>query len=104
MKNEISNDEVDNLYKILDRDAELSGYHLNPDLDFTKDLVRGLIINQNRYGYRACPCRLASGNRSEDIDIICPCDYRDSDLDEFDDSRKIYRKIQTFSMIVYHDD
>ena len=31
----------------------------------------------------ACPCRLASGKKIKDLDIICPCDYRDSDLSEF---------------------
>ena len=41
------------------------------------------MINQKRYGYPACPCRLASGNKEEDLDIICPCDYRDPDLDEY---------------------
>jgi len=34
-------------------------------------------------GYRACPCRLASGKREDDLDIICPCGYRDRDLNEF---------------------
>ena len=43
-----------------------------------------MIINEERYGYQACPCRLASGNKSKDLDIICPCDYRDPDLDEYD--------------------
>jgi len=80
----ISNAEIEKLYKILDRNAESSGYHLNPDMDFTKDLVQGLLINQKRYGYRSCPCRLTSGDKTEDTDIICPCDYRDSDLDEYE--------------------
>ena len=31
----------------------------------------------------ACPCRLSVGIKEEDLDIICPCDYRDADLDEF---------------------
>jgi rubrerythrin len=31
----------------------------------------------------ACPCRLASGSKEEDLDIICPCDYRDPDLSEY---------------------
>ncbi len=44
---------------------------------------KDLLINQGRYGYRACPCRLASGEKEEDLDIICPCDYRDEDVDEF---------------------
>jgi ferredoxin-thioredoxin reductase catalytic subunit len=41
------------------------------------------LINEKRYGYCACPCRLASGVQEEDLDIICPCDYRDPDLNEY---------------------
>lgn len=63
--------------------AESAGYYLNPDESFTKDLLQSILINRNRYGYDACPCRLASGAKEEDLDIICPCDYRDPDLNEF---------------------
>ena len=79
----ITEEKVDELYKRLDKFAKSNGYHLNPDIEFTKDLVRSLLINQERYGYWACPCRLASGKREEDKDIICPCVYRDPDLDEY---------------------
>ncbi len=83
MVKDINKKEVEKLYKELKTDAESGGYHLNPDIDFTKKLVRGLLINQKRYGYQACPCRLASGEKKKDLDIICPCDYRDPDLDEY---------------------
>ena len=63
--------------------AEQSGYHLNPDLEFTLGLARGLLVNEERYGYQACPCRLASGVADEDRDVVCPCDYRDPDLAEY---------------------
>lgn len=79
----VNNKDVDRLFKRLDREAEESGYHLNPDTAFTKDLVKGLLVNEKRYGYWACPCRLASGDKNEDLDIICPCDYRDADLNEY---------------------
>ena len=62
--------------------AKEAGYLLNPDKEFTRDLCQSLMINQERYGYPSCPCRLASGDRAEDLDIICPCDYRDPDLAE----------------------
>jgi ferredoxin-thioredoxin reductase catalytic subunit len=75
--------EVERLYEVLKRGAESSGYHLNPDVEFTKNIIRGLLINEKRYGYRSCPCRLASGIRQQDLDIICPCDYRDADINEF---------------------
>ncbi len=79
----VDSQEVDKLYERLNRESEASGYHLNPETTFTKDLVRGLLINEKRYGYWACPCRLASGRKKEDLDIICPCDYRDLDLTDF---------------------
>ncbi len=80
----ISQEDVERLYKKLKSEAGSSGYHLNPDEEFTRDLIRGLLINEKRYGYWACPCRLASGTKAEDLDIICPCDYRDADLNDFD--------------------
>ena len=76
--------EVSRLNKTLSEEAESGGYHLNPDEEITLELVKGLLINEKRYGYRACPCRLASGDKNEDLDIICPCDYRDPDLADYD--------------------
>lgn len=80
---QVSEGEVEELYLKLKRDAEDGGYILNPDAGFTRELVRGLLINIKRYGYPACPCRLPSGRREDDLDIICPCDYRDADLNEY---------------------
>ncbi len=80
---EISDSTVDAAYQRLKAEAESGGYHLHPDVEFTKDLIRGLLANEARYGYGACPCRLASGSKDDDLDIICPCDYRDPDLSEY---------------------
>jgi len=79
----VSPEEVDRLFQRLHKDAEAGGYRLNPDAPFTKDLVKGLLVNEKRYGYWACPCRLAAGTKEEDLDIICPCDYRDPDLNDY---------------------
>ena len=76
--------EVDSYYVIVKSDAESSGYHLNADIEFTKELLKSVLINKKRYGYGACPCRLASGTKEEDLDLICPCDYRDPDLVDYD--------------------
>lgn len=80
---EIEQKEIDELFEKIKKDAEDFGYHLNPDEIFTKDLIMGLIINEGRYGYQSCPCRLSSGELEKDRDIICPCDYRDPDLNDF---------------------
>jgi ferredoxin-thioredoxin reductase catalytic subunit len=78
----IADERIKQALKELTESAGAGGYLLNPDDDFTMELVRGLLTNEDRFGYRACPCRLASGVRTEDTDIICPCDYRDADLND----------------------
>lgn len=80
---DISESDITRFYERLKKETEAAGYHLNPDVEFTKDLVRSLIVNQHRYGYQACPCRLSTGMKQDDLDIICPCDYRDKDIDEY---------------------
>ncbi len=80
---EPSESEVNSYYQKVKEEAESSGYHLNPDVEFTKELLKSILINKKRYGYGACPCRLASGVRDEDLDLICPCDYRDPDLVDY---------------------
>jgi ferredoxin-thioredoxin reductase catalytic subunit len=79
----VKESEISDLYDQLKRDAEQYGYHLNPDIEMTRDLVKGILVNEKRYGYGNCPCRLAAGNKVEDLDMICPCDYRDADVLEF---------------------
>jgi ferredoxin-thioredoxin reductase catalytic chain len=79
----MSSPKAEALYGRLKREAEAGGYFLNPDQEFVLGLMEGLLANQQRYGYQSCPCRLAEGSRDKDLDIICPCDYRDPDLDEY---------------------
>jgi ferredoxin-thioredoxin reductase catalytic chain len=80
---EATREAAESLLEKLDREAESAGYHLNPNREFTRGLIEGLLVNEGRYGYWACPCRLASGNKPEDLDIICPCDYRDPDIAQY---------------------
>ena len=71
------------LYERLKPIQEAKGYYFNPDSDYTMPLLEALITNMERYGYMACPCRLASGDFDADRDIVCPCVYREPDVAEF---------------------
>jgi len=73
----------DKLYDILSKYAVSQGIRLNKDRPFVMDILQGLLINETRYGYRSCPCRLAWGVKEKDTDIICPCVYRDPDIKEY---------------------
>ncbi len=74
---------LENVKKRAENDAKTHGYYLTPDPELLQDLLEGLQKNEERYGYPSCPCRLASGKFELDRDIICPCDYRDPDVDEY---------------------
>jgi len=75
--------EAEKLLEALRKIQEPKGYYFNRDRERTLELLRALIENKNRYGYMACPCRLASGDREWDRDIFCPCVYREPDVKEF---------------------
>ncbi len=74
---------VEQLYKALKKSQEAKGIYFNRDEDLVFELLESLLMNKERYGYMACPCRLACGDRELDKDIVCPCDYRAPDLEEF---------------------
>ena len=75
--------EVKKLYEMLKKAQESKGYFFSNDKPRVYELLEALIINKERYGYMACPCRLASGDREQDKDIICPCIYREPDVQEY---------------------
>ena len=71
------------LYEMLRKIQEPMGYFFNREREKVFDLLNALLLNRDRYGYMSCPCRLASGDREWDRDIICPCAYRDEDIREY---------------------
>ncbi|MGB9915174.1 MAG: ferredoxin-thioredoxin reductase catalytic domain-containing protein [Candidatus Bathyarchaeales archaeon] len=74
---------IEMVRKRAEADAQTYGYYLTPDPNLLQGLLEGLKVNEERYGYPSCPCRLASGKFEYDRDIICPCDYRDPDVAEY---------------------
>ena len=71
------------LFDALRKVQEPKGYFFNKDRDRVFELLEALELNKQRYGYMACPCRLAAGEREADKDIVCPCVYRAPDVEEF---------------------
>jgi ferredoxin-thioredoxin reductase catalytic subunit len=70
------------LYDKLRPFQEAKGNYFNADPAMTLALLESLLVNKERYGYMACPCRLASGDFELDRDVVCPCVYRDEDVAE----------------------
>jgi ferredoxin-thioredoxin reductase catalytic chain len=75
--------EAEKLYETLKRIQEPKGYFFNKDSKRVFELLDALLVNKKRYGYMSCPCRLSSGDRKTDQDILCPCVYREADVKEY---------------------
>ncbi len=75
--------DIQQLFEMLKKIQEPKGYYFNSDRERVDELLESLLKNKARYGYMSCPCRLSSGNRDKDKDIICPCAYRDDDVKDY---------------------
>ncbi|MFW2366037.1 MAG: ferredoxin-thioredoxin reductase catalytic domain-containing protein [Desulforhopalus sp.] len=75
--------DAEDLYRKLKVIQEKKGLIFNNNKPQTLELLDGLLVNRERYGYMCCPCRLASGELERDRDIICPCVYCQPDIEEF---------------------
>ncbi len=74
---------IEQLYDRLKKVQEKKGYFFNKGKDKVFEILEALQTNKERYGYMVCPCRLAAGEREKDSDIICPCLYREPDVEEY---------------------
>ena len=63
--------------------ASKNNWILNKGQNTLNELIDGLVENKKSIGYQSCPCRLASGDRDLDRDLICPCDYAPLDAKEY---------------------
>jgi len=75
--------DAEKLYQSLKNIQEPKGYYFNKDKARVLELLEALLLNKERYGYMACPCRLAGGDREKDRDIFCPCAYREPDVQDY---------------------
>ena len=74
---------ADDVRSYVERIAGKHDWKLVANREMLDHLVNGLLENFNRYGYYNCPCRDSQNDRKKDRDIICPCDYRNPDIEEY---------------------
>jgi len=55
-------------------------FNLNPDESHVDFIIDGLFQIQEKHGLKYCPCRLRSGDRQKDLDLICPCNFFSQDV------------------------
>ncbi len=69
----MNKEEVRNVFE---RFTENNDFTLNPDKEFVDKIIDGILENENKYGFKLCPCRLRDGTKERDLELICPCNFK----------------------------
>ncbi len=73
-------EKIKSLVKEYEAYAKTNGFSLNPNREFVEAVIKGLIMNEKKYGKRFCPCRPVMGNEEVDCKIVCPCAYHKDEI------------------------
>ena len=71
---------VEELIKEYEEYAAKNGYKLNPNPAIVEGVVKGLLLRQDNFGEKYCPCRKLANDKKADMRIICPCVYHDEEI------------------------
>jgi ferredoxin-thioredoxin reductase catalytic subunit len=66
----------------IERYAERASLRLNPDKARVEEVIHGLAMRKQKYGYAYCPCRIVTGNKATDSKTVCPCAYHKEEIAE----------------------
>ena len=59
--------------------TEKNDFKLNPDQAHVDMITKGLLMNEQKYGLKLCPCRLRNGTPEQELELICPCNFKTHD-------------------------
>jgi len=62
--------------KVWEDFALKNDFKLNPDTEHVAMVADGVLLNEEKYGLKLCPCRLRDGSRERDLELICPCNFK----------------------------
>ena len=60
--------------------ADEKGFRLQPDPKLLDGILTGLLKNEEKHGFRACPCRRVTSDEEENKRITCPCAYHEQEI------------------------
>ncbi len=70
----------EDLRKEIEKYALKVGIKVNPDEKIVQELIKGLLAKRKKYGENYCPCRVVSGDKKKDEEIICPCVFHRGEI------------------------
>ena len=75
-------EKIKNLLAEYEDYAKENGFRVNPNSQIAEGIVRALLMKEESFGERYCPCRKMTGELEEDKKIICPCIYHKEEIEK----------------------
>lgn len=79
---ENSDKKIEEIIANYEKYAAENGIKLNPNKKVVEGIIKGLLLNEEKYGARYCPCRRVTGNVEEDKKKICPCFWHKEEIEK----------------------
>lgn len=67
--------------EIAEKYAKSKGFKLNEDSKGLDRILKGLENNRKKHGFAYCPCRVVTGDKEKDREIICPCVFHRGEIE-----------------------
>jgi ferredoxin-thioredoxin reductase catalytic subunit len=69
------------LLKKLKAYADSKNFKLNENEKTLEGIIRGLLRNKQFKGDIYCPCRVVTGDKEKDKEIVCPCVFHRGEIE-----------------------
>ena len=76
-----NNKDIENLRKKMQEYAKSAGIKLNPDKKTLDCVLTGLLKRKEKFNALYCPCRVVTGDKKKDKEIICPCIFHRGEIE-----------------------
>ena len=60
--------------------AQEQGFQVNPNEQIAEGVARAILMREQAFGEKYCPCRKVTNDKKADKKIICPCDYHQDEI------------------------
>ena len=73
--------DAEKLGKDIEEYAPRVGIKVNPDVKRVEEVITGLLKKKEKFGENYCPCRVVTGDKKKDEEIICPCVFHRGEIE-----------------------
>lgn len=79
----VNNDKIEKAIQEYRDYVKERNFSLNSDSETVMRIIKGLLENEKKYGFRYCPCRRVTNNQEEDKKNICPCQFHIAEIEKY---------------------